>query len=139
MEYGNRMKGLFFYGDPSGRNRQTVSKEYSDNYDVVERKLKRFLNNNSDRVLNNHPAIIKSRDFVNNLFAGTYNIDVEIDESCTEFIHDLEYAKEDENGKMMKPKVKDPDTGRIYEKYGHNLDAFRYLVCALFEKLYDSL
>lgn len=138
MEYGNRMRGLFYYGDPSGRNDQTVSKEYTDNFDVVEKTLKRFLNNNSDRVLPNHPAIIKSRDFTNNLFAGTYNIDIEIDESCTEFIHDLEYAKEDENGKMLKPKIKDKETGRTYEKYGHNLDAFRYLVCSLFEKLYDS-
>lgn len=138
-EYGAKMRGLFYYGDPSGKNRQTVSKEYANNYEVLERKLRKWLNNHSDRVLNNHPAILTSRDFLNNLFAGTYGIDIEIDESLKHLIHDCEYAKEDLNGKMLKPKVKDTLTGQTYEKYGHCLDALRYLVCALLESIYETL
>jgi hypothetical protein len=138
-EFGGQMRGLYYYGDPSGRNRQTVSKEFRDNYTVLEKKLARYLNNSSDRVLRKHPVILTSRDFLNNLFAGTYGIDIEIDESLKNLIHDCEYAKEDENGNMMKPKVKDALTGQTYEKYGHCLDAIRYLVCALFESIYETL
>jgi hypothetical protein len=138
-EFGRQMKGFFYYGDPSGRNRQTVSKEYSDNFAVVEDKLRRWLNNGSDRVLPNHPSVLTSRDFLNGLFRGIYDIDIEIDESCKELIHDLEYAKEDKNGKMMKPTVKDPTTGQTYEKYGHCLDALRYLVVSLFDYIYETL
>lgn len=138
-EYGPQMKGLFYYGDPSGRNRQTVSKEYRDNFSVVERKLRKWLRNGSDRVLFNAPDILNSRDFLNGLFSGVYDIDVEIDESCKELIHDLEYAKEDKNGKMLKPTVKDTATGQTYEKYGHNLDALRYLVVSLFDYIYETL
>lgn len=138
-QYGTQMRGLFYYGDPSGRNRQTLTREYTDNFAVVAKKLRKWLNNGSDRVLSNHPAVLTSRDFLNNLLAGTYNIDVEIDDSLKHFIHDLEYAKEDENGAMLKPKVKDSLTGQTYEKYGHCLDAFRYLIVALFSHLYDQL
>lgn len=139
-EYGAKMqaRALYFYGDPNGRARNTLTYEYRDNFEVLEKRLRRFLNNNSDRVLPNYPSVVKSRDFLNNLFAGVYDIDIEIDESCKNFIHDLEYAKEDENGGMMKPKKKDEITGQTYEKYGHCLDAFRYLICSIFEKLYEA-
>jgi hypothetical protein len=137
-----KMTGLFYYGDPSGRNRQTVSTEYSDNYAVVEKKLAKYLRNNSDRVLPNHPSVLDSRDFLNDLFDAEdpkYNVDIEIDESCKELVHDLEYAKEDKNGKMIKPIFKDKDTGQSYEKLGHNLDALRYLVVSLLNYIYDTI
>lgn len=138
-EFGHKLKGLFYYGDPSGRNRQTVTKEFTDNFDAISKKLRKYLNNGSDRVLVKHPALLKSRDFLNNLFAGVYGIDVEIDPSCVNLIEDLEYGKEDANGGIDKKKVKDPITGETYEKYGHCTDAFRYLICSIFEDLYESL
>jgi len=137
-EFGHRMRGLFFYGDPSGRNRQTVSKQYRDNFDVIAKKLHKYLNNYSDRVLRSHPDLLKSRDFLNDLLAGTYGIDVEIDESCVKLIEDLEYAKQDANGGVLKTMVKDKDTKESYQKYGHTSDAFRYLVVPLFENIYES-
>lgn len=135
-----RMTGLYYYGDPSGRNRQTVSTEYRDNFAVVEKVLAAYLRNTSDRVPTGHPSVLDSRDFLNDLFAANkYDLDIEIDESLKELIHDLEYAKEDKNGKMLKPTVKDKETGQTYEKYGHNLDALRYLVVKLLDYWYDKI
>ncbi len=137
-EFGSRMHGLFYYGDASGRNRQTVTKEYTDNYDTVSKKLRRYLNNKSDRVLHVNPALLKSRDFLNHMLAGTYGIDLEIDESCAHLIADLEYGKEDNNGGILKEETTDKNTGRKYQKYGHCSDAIRYLLVSLFNKLYEK-
>lgn len=138
-EYADYLSnGLFYYGDPAGRARQTVSTEYTDNYDVIRQALAGYAGNYSDRVASVAPGVIKSRDFLVALFAGVYGIDIEIDESCEHLIHDLEYCKEGPDGKMLKPKYKDPLTKQTYERYGHALDAFRYLVCQLLNEYYQQ-
>jgi len=131
--------GLYYYGDPAGKARQTVSTEYENNYDVIDQALAGYVGNYSDRVATHAPSIVKSRDFVNNLFEGVYGIDVEIDEGCELFIHDLEYTREGPDGKMLKPKYKDPLTKQTYERLGHLLDAFRYLVVQLLYDYYQQL
>jgi hypothetical protein len=139
QEYGPRMdEGLFYYGDPGGKKRQTLSKEFENEFDALRKPLMKYLHNTSDRVLFAYPAVKKSRNFLNSLFAGVYPIDIEIDESLKNLIHDLEYAKEDENGAMLKERVKDPVTKQTYEKLGHCLDALRYMICALFPDLYEK-
>jgi hypothetical protein len=138
-EYGQELyQGLFFYGDPAGRARQTVTTEYTDNYDVIAKLLAGYAGSNSDRVAHAAPSVVKSRDFLTALFNGNYGIDIEIDESCEHFIHDLEYCKEGPDGKMLKPKYKDPQTKQTYERYGHCLDAFRYLVCQMLYEYYQQ-
>jgi hypothetical protein len=136
-EYGPELyNGVFYYGDPAGRARQTVTTEFTDNYDVVRKMFSAYAGGNSDRVSNVAPAVIKSRDFLIALFAGVLGIDIEIDESLEHLIHDLEYCKEGPDGKMLKPKYKDPITKQTYERYGHCLDALRYLVCQLLNEYY---
>lgn len=75
--------------------------------------LRRYLHNKSDRVLIKHPALLKSRDFLNNLLAGTYGIDIEINPSCSNLITDFEFGKEDANGGIEKKMVKDPGIPEI--------------------------
>lgn len=139
VEFGPRMKeGVFYYGDPGGKKRQTISKEFENEYAALQKPLLRWLHNTSDRVLYAYPSVLKSRNFLNSLFAGVYPIDLEIDESLKNLIHDLEYAKEDANGAMLKPKVVDKVTKQSYEKYGHCLDAMRYLLVSLLADLYEQ-
>lgn len=138
-EFGPRMKeGVFYYGDPGGKKRQTITTEFKNEFEALEKPLRPWLHNTSDKVLFAYPSVLKSRNFLNSLFGGTYPIDIEIDESLKHLVHDLEYAKEDENGAMMKPRVKDKATGQTYEKYGHCLDAVRYLICGLLPELYEQ-
>jgi hypothetical protein len=131
--------GVYYYGDPSGKARQTVSTEYENNYDVIDQALAGYVGNYSDKVASVAPSVIKSRDFLNNLFEGVYGIDIEIDDSCEHLIHDLEYCREGPDGKMLKPKYRDPLTKQTYERYGHCLDAFRYLVCQMLNEYYQQL
>lgn len=137
-DYGRRLDGLFYYGDPAGRARQTVTTEFKNNYSVVAKEFAGYIGNYSDRVATVAPGIIDRRDFMTALFEGALGIDIEIDEGCTHLVHDLEYCKEDANGKMLKPKFKNPLTKETYERYGHHLDASAYLICALLKQQYDE-
>ena len=71
-----------------------------------------------------------NRLFEGKLQAGKRKVNIIIDPSCVELIKDLQYLKLDVNGKL-KEKVKDPATGRVYEKYGHMSDALEYLVAEI--------
>lgn len=137
-DYGHKLDGLFYYGDPAGRARQTITTEFKNNYSVVAKELAGYIGNFSDRVASVAPGIIDSRDFLGALFEGVLGVDIEIDETCSHLIHDLEYCKEDANGKMLKPKYRNPQTGQTYERYGHHLDGFRYLCCSLLKQHYDA-
>lgn len=129
------VNGLFFYGDPSGRKRDTRSNEHD--YQIIKRILRRYLNNRSNRVQRSAPSVPKRRDFVNALFEGQHNVRFMIDKKrCGESIKDFEFVKEDMNGRKLKEKVKDSD-GVRYEKYGHTSDSFDYFICTILRPIYE--
>jgi len=120
--------GLYYYGDPSGRKRDTRTNEHD--YLIVERLLRRYLNNRSDRVPYVHPPVLKRKDFSNNIFEGVYEqVEFQIAPKCKHSIADFEFVKEDVNGKKAKHKKKDPVTGAQYEEYGHTSDSWDYFIC----------
>lgn len=127
--------GLFFYGDPSGRRADTRSIEHD--YIIVERLLRRYLNNKSNRVPYKHPAVLKRKDFANDMMDGVHNFKLIIDPKCKNSIADFEFVKEDHNGKKSKEKYKDPETGTTYEKHGHTSDSFDYFICEMFKKKFQ--
>jgi hypothetical protein len=132
---GKEIPSLFYYGDASGRNNSTNSDMH--NYDILEKVLGKYLNNGSDRVIRRNPSIVRSRDFVNKLFAGGYpNIKMNISNSCKNLIKDLEFLKEAPDGGKLIEKTKDEKTGQTYEKYGHTSDSMRYLLVGAFPNLY---
>lgn len=123
--------GLYYYGDPTGRKRDTRANEHD--YKIVQRILRAYLNNRSERVPYKHPAVLKRKDFSNNIFDGTYDdMEFQIDPGCKKSIADFEFVKEDINGKKLKETVKDKATGETYEKYGHTSDSWDYFVCEAF-------
>lgn len=136
--YGHVLKqcGLFFYGDPAGKHRDTRGTE--NDYQIIERYLRPYLNNRSNRVPRKHPPVLKRKDFANDLFEGNLDgYDFVVDPKCKKSISDFEFVKEDKNGKKSKEKKKDPNTGITYEPYGHTSDSFDYFLCKLLERLFE--
>lgn len=135
--YGSQCKhGLFYYGDPSGRKSDTRTNEHD--YDIVKRMLKKYLNNNSERIPYAHPPVIKRKDFINNIFEGVYSDEVEfyVADTCKKLIADLEFIKEDKNGKKNKEVVEDKTTGQKYEKLGHTSDSMDYFICEVLHNMF---
>lgn len=129
-----KVPALFYYGDASGQNRSTQSKEH--NFQILERMLKKHLNFNSNRVLKRNPAVVSQRDFMNKIFADGLPIKIMIDESCKKLITDFEFLKEAADGGKQKTMAKDVNTGSTYEKYGHTSDSAIYLMISAFADLF---
>lgn len=137
-DYAGKVKSLFFTGDPSGKSRDTRSKESKHDFSIVESTLYMWCGNYSNQVPSSAPGLAKCRDFFNKMLDGGLPIDVVIDESCKNLITDFEFLKEDVNGTYKKPKVKDSITGETYEKYGHCADAWRYQGVSVFDKEFKN-
>jgi hypothetical protein len=132
-KYDDKLKyGLFYYGDPTGSARDTRGRR--NDYDIIRDVLKGYLNNFSKRVrYRAHPVILR-RNFANKIFDERYNIRILVGRNCKKIIADFEYLKEDSEGKKLKEKVKDGNTGQTYEKYGHTSDSFDYFITEAFPK-----
>lgn len=138
MKYPNHKAGLYYYGDASGHSRSTISKDFKHHYEVIEYKLRKYLNNKSDRTLLFNPEVITRRDFMNRIFEEKLPIRFIINETCKNTIADFMYTKQDVEGKKDKHIVKDSDTGEKYQKYGHCGDATEYLAVELFKNFYNG-
>lgn len=131
--YGHLFKkGIFYYGDYSGKNRRTNSNEHD--YDVIERKLKRYLGNTSDRVIVNQP-VVERKEFMNRIFFGSLPIDFTISPRCKNFIADCEFLQEGPDGGKLKKKV--TKDGMTYEKYGHTSDETEYVFTSAFSQYFN--
>ena len=128
--------GIFFYGDPGGRKRDTRSRK--NDYMIIQQVLRQYVNNFSNRVARRAPPVLARRDFANNCFDEKYEIRILLDENCKKTIADFEYVKEDVDGTKLKQMYKDTETGQSYEKYGHTSDAFDYLLCQVFKEIFTK-
>jgi hypothetical protein len=133
-ERNDRFPSLFYYGDASGKNRSTVSDKH--NYEQLEEVLRLYLNDGSNRVLKRNPSVERSRDFVNKIMAGGFNIVFRVSNRCKNLIKDFEFLKEDSTGGKLIERHKDERTGQTYEKYGHTSDTARYFLIGAFPNLY---
>lgn len=136
-EFKGKGISIFYYGDASGKNR-IPGKGDERAFDDVEDGLLQggFLHNTSDRVAKRNMNVLKRRDFVNKLLEeySWPDIEIRIDESCTETIKDLEKVKQDMFGKV-KERDKDKLLGVSYEKLGHTSDALDYFLTEFFDYL----
>ncbi len=128
--------GLFYYGDATGRKRDTRGTE--NDYDIVDRVLGKYLTPTSCRVPYNNPLNTRRRDFVNRVLSNKYNIRLKIDPQCKNLITDCEMVQEDAEGKKFKKK-KSEHGGSSYEEYGHTSDAAEYLIMSAFENYIQLL
>lgn len=132
--YGNLMKnGLFYYGDYSGNNETTVSKNLKSNYKAIESILGKYMDGSSKRVIKNQ-SLEKRRRFINKLFKGAFPIDIELNVKCKELRSDLEFCKEGPDGGKLKSIVKIDD--RSFQDRGHCLDSLEYFFTSAFDYLF---
>jgi hypothetical protein len=139
-KYGDKLKqggrGVFYYGDPSGKNNDTRG---DNDYLIVEKTLRGVLNNNSARVAKNHPPVSKRRDFINRIFAGKMpTVKIQVANNCYNLVNDLSGTKQDVNGGKLKAKERNPITGQQYEKVGHTSDSMDYFICEVLKHEFNE-
>jgi phage terminase large subunit len=133
LKYSEHNSGLFYYGDASGKSRDTRSEsDQEHDFSRVEEVLWKKLSENSNRVLKSNPSIIARKNFMEDILQERLPIRMEIDDDMTESKKDMMYLKEGADGKKLKELVKDSKTGISYQKYGHTSDAMEYLICSAF-------
>ena len=138
MKFGHLFKnGVYYYGDYSGKNGQTMTSEFKNHYEVVDKLFYKYLHNGSDRVIVN-PNVMKRRNFINKLLSGGFPIDLEIDIDCKEMRGDMEHLQEGADGNKAKKRIQDKTRGISYEEHGHTSDSMDYLLCSLFEGYFKN-
>lgn len=127
--------GMFIYGDASGKNRTTTTKDNRHNYDVIKNKLANFLMPKWRRVPKSNPPIGTSRRLLmNTILGGRRNVIIRVNKKCKNLVNDFEFLKQDTNGGYKKPKKKDKN-GNTYEYLGHHSDALLYFCYYNFKHL----
>jgi hypothetical protein len=126
-----RSGGLYYYGDASGKHRDTRGME--NDYDIIRRRFAAYISNTSDRVGRKNPGVNKRRMFINRIFEEKLPLRIVIDPKCKNLIADLEYIKETPEGTKHKQTVRDEKAGVSYEKWGHCSDDLDYFLCSAFE------
>lgn len=135
LKYRNLLKkGVYYYGDYSGKNGSTLLKEFKNNYAVIDKVLKEYLSGASDRVITNQ-SVTRRRHFVNKLFGGGFPVEIQIHPQCKELIGDLEFVKEGPDGGKLKMKIKENDI--TFEEHGHTLDGLEYFFTSAFNNLFN--
>ncbi|WP_187260754.1 PBSX family phage terminase large subunit [Pontibacter beigongshangensis] len=136
-EFEKKGISVYYYGDASGKSR-IPGKGDERAFDDIEAGLFQggFLHNSSDRVAKRNTNVLKRRDFINALLEGNKWPDIQIciDESCTETIQDFESVKMDMYGKV-KERVTDKVLGVSYERLGHCTDSTDYFFTEFFDYL----
>lgn len=140
--FAGHKEGLFYYGDYSGKNKNTLAVKLDDedirnNYDMVRSVLKKFIDNRSDRCIPNPPRI-KSRNFMVDIFAGKLPINIYFDRGMTTTVKDFHNLKQGADGLMMKEYGIDPVSKIKFEKYGHCVQASYYLVVSAFNDYFQN-
>lgn len=129
----NHQNMVFVYGDPSSKKHSTVdenSKSFYDKFFEVLRVEGKFRMEN--RIIKSAPEVALSAAFINDIYEfGLNGYSISISDTCRASIDDYVSVKEAPDGTMLKPKVKDPITGKMFEMQGHISDAKRYFIIEL--------
>ena len=134
-DFGNHVNGLFYYGDPSGKSRDTRTQQGGNDFTILHNALKDFYP--KDKVLRSAPKMVARGNFINQVFENRVDdCEIIIDESCSELLKDLLNQKEDADGKKLKEKT--TQDGISFEKYGHCSDSLDYFICKVLEPQYKS-
>lgn len=127
------MGGIVMTGDPAGLARSTQTVDGVNNYSIILDHTHPTLKA-SKKLLSKQPPQKVRLEFINDIFAGKSDWDIQIDMRCRRLTEDFIYQRKREDGTKDKTKIKDPKLGIKYEKYGHLSDAFDYAVCMLLGK-----
>jgi hypothetical protein len=125
---------VFIYGDQTTENRNTIDddkKSFLDKF--IEEIRKKYVIRK--RIQTKNPPVAITGEFVDSILNAEYDgLKIEISESCTESIKDYNETKEDSEGKILKKRTTDSQTGISYEENGHYTDLLRYKVFVDFKE-----
>jgi len=125
-------KGVFIYGDPSGRNEDTRTEKGSNDYKIITRILSAY--RPELRVFDAHPPVAMRGRFINSILDNRFNgCEIIFGQNCIKTIDDYQFVKENSDGSKLKERTKDAD-GVSYEKYGHCSDSCDYYHCWVFSE-----
>jgi PBSX family phage terminase large subunit len=123
---------VYLYGDPSASKRSTIDPNNSSFYDKFIETLQKAGYKVTSRVQRSAPEVALSAAFINDIYENNLNgWSIVISDRCFVSIEDYLLVKEDADGKMLKPKVKDKETEVTYEPAGHFSDAKRYFITTI--------
>jgi hypothetical protein len=132
--YPNHQTGVFVFGDPAGKARDTRTESGGNDYSIIQRELAEW--RPQFKIQNKAPSLNMSGQFINECFAMDSPVKITIGSHCKLMIQDLLYLKEDAEGGTLKEKIKDTVTGITYEKYGHLSDGLRYFITSAYADQY---
>ena len=120
---------VYVYGDPSAGKRSTIDENNASFFDKYIGVLKDNGFMVVNRVGRSAPEVALSAAFVNSIFEVNHaGWTINISNRCFTSIEDYMIVKEDADGRMLKTKVKDKESGVTYEPQGHCSDSLRYLI-----------
>lgn len=137
-KYGPHNPEVLVYGDPSGKQKDTRTEQGRNDFQIISDTLRKYGIAHKMKQARKAPGVIARGNFINAILENSIYVReklliIQISRSCKHSISDLMYVKEDDEGKKKKERVKDPDTGQTYEKYGHCSDSLDYAICKIFE------
>lgn len=130
---------VYVYGDPSGGKRSTIDENNASFFDKYIAELRLCGFSVTSRVQRSAPQVALSGSFINDIYEGAVpGWKIEISDECFESIEDYLLVVEDMEGKMLKIKIKDKETGITYEKQGHISDTKRYFITTVLDALFKK-
>jgi hypothetical protein len=133
--YNQRVK---VYGDRSTKNRNNIDDNKKSFFALFTEAIAKEGFTIEDCMLNNAPVVSTIADFVNGVLAGEVpGLNIEIAEHCKTSINDYIETKTNENGGVLKVRVKHPTIDKLtYEKNGHLTDTLKDFIVSAFNKEY---
>lgn len=123
---------IYLHGDASTRHANTIDDQKRSFLDLVISTLQAEGIEVIDCVGKLNPSVPMTGEFINAIFDEIIpDIRIIIDEHCNISIEDYMSVQKDENGAILKTKVKNKITMQTYEEHGHLSDTFRYVVADL--------
>ncbi len=123
---------IYLHGDASTRHANTIDDQKRSFLDLVISTLQAEGIEVIDCVGKQNPSVPMTGEFINAIFDEIIpDIRIIIGEHCTISIEDYMSVQKDENGAILKTKVKNKITMQTYEEHGHISDTFRYVVADL--------
>ena len=130
---------IYLHGDASTRNANTIDDQKRSFLDLVISTLQAEGIEVVDCVGKQNPSVPMSGEFINAIFDNIVpDIQIIIGENCKVSIEDYMSVQKDENGAILKTKVKNKITMQTYEEHGHLSDTFRYVICDLIREQFLS-
>lgn len=130
---------VYIYGDRTSLKADTKLLKGQNFFTIVEDNLKNNGYTTQRRLPRQNPSVHLRGQFINSIFdEELFGITYSVDENCINTIDDYENVKEAPDGTKHKKKVKHPDTGIMYEEYGHLTDTDDYFLCEYFKKEYNK-